>query len=445
MRILLISYFFPPYNTIGAVRTGKMAKYLAKMGNEVYVLSAKNQPLQPSLSLEIPHDQVAYTNWMDVNKPVQFLLGGRAKIADRGYIPPKGILRKTFKFFGHSYKTLVNFPDGQVGWVPYAIKEGARKIREWQPDIIYASAMPYSSLLIAKKLSTKFNIPWVAEFRDLWVDYQYYHYGFLRKKLEAWLERSTLITASGYITVSEPLAETLRKKYNSKPTKVIMNGFDLEDYPEENKRDQETISSQDHVLRILYTGMVYEGKEDPSPLFKALHLLGDNGDHVRVVFYGRYLDTVRELAKRYHVEHLIEINSPVSYTESIQLQCNADVLLLLLWNDPMEKGIYSGKLFEYIGARRPILAIGSEDNVAADLVRERNVGVVQNDEMRIAELLLEWIKQKQIAPIPDKPIEAAMGLSREVQAEQLQQFLRSVLQMKASVKQLAQHGVVPNE
>lgn len=436
MRILFISYFFPPYNTIGAVRTGKMAKYLTKLGHEVFIISAKNQPLQRTLSLEVPDDHVVYTDWVDVNKPIQFLLGGRASVADRGYIPPKGILRQTFKWLGRTYKTAINFPDGQIGWVPYAIREGSKLIRNWKPDIIYASAMPHSSLLVAKSLSQKYGIPWIAEFRDLWVDYQYYHYGRVRKTIETWLEHNTLSTASGFVTVSEPLAETLRKKYSGKPTQVIMNGYDIDDFGikyEDNHED---------ILKIVYTGMVYEGREDPSPLFKALKLIGDQSHKVRIEFYGRYLETVRELAKLHEVDHLVQINSPVPYHESVQLQCQADILLLLLWNDPMEKGIYSGKLFEYIGARRPILAIGCEDNVASELIRDRNVGITLQNEVQIAALLLEWMDEKRLSSIPSKPLEAIVGLSREDQAHLLDTFLHSIIQANEPLKQLHAYEVM---
>ncbi|MCR8641082.1 glycosyltransferase [Paenibacillus sp. N1-5-1-14] len=436
MRILLISYFFPPYNTIGAVRTGKMAKYLTKMGHDVHVISANNQPLQRTLLLEIPEDRVTYTKWIDVNKPVQTLLGGRDSIARQGYIPPKGILRKSFKMLGQAYKTLFNFPDGQIGWVPFAIREGSKRIKAWKPDVIYASAMPHSSLLVAKALSMKFGIPWVAEFRDLWVDYQYYHYGQIRRTMETWLERTTLSSAAGYVTVSEPLAETLRSKYDSKPTQVIMNGYDVDDYK------AQYVSDQQDVLRIVYTGMVYEGKEDPSPLFQALNMLGDQSRHVRVEFYGRYLESVKVLAMKHGVEHLIQIHDPVTYQQSVQIQCQADILLLLLWNDRNEKGIYSGKLFEYIGARRPILAIGSQENVAADLVREQDVGESLQDAMEVAEVLLGWIEQKLISTITSKPLEGVLHLSREAHAKRLDVFLRSVVYAQEAIIELHGHEVV---
>lgn len=436
MRILFVSYFFPPYNTIGAIRTGKMVKYLNKMGHDLYVLTARNQPLQETLELEIPHEQVVYTNWVDVNKPVQLLLGGRKKIADRGYVLPKGILHRTLRLLGRSYKTIMNFPDGQIGWVPFAIKEGSRIIRKWKPDIIYASAMPHSSLLIARTLSRKFNIPWIAEFRDLWVDYQYYQYGFMRRHIERWLEHRTLKTASGFVTVSEPLAETIRRKYDSKPTQVIMNGFDMEDYTEIYR------PTQADTLQILYTGMVYEGKEDPSPLFKAIHLLGEDANRIRVKFYGRYLDVVRDMAESCGVEHLVEIHSPVSYKEAVHLQCNADILLLLLWNDPKEKGIYSGKLFEYVGARRPILAVGSGDNVASELIDCFHVGVTLQDEHLIAVKLREWLDQKLTGMIQVEPYAAISRLSREAQAHHLDAFLHTVIKADQTTEQYVSQEVM---
>ncbi len=165
MRILLVSYFFPPYNTIGAVRTGKTARYLRQLGHDVRVLTAANQPLQPTLPREIPDGNVIATPWIDVNRPAQWLLGGRERVAARGY-QSSSRLRGIAGQLGKLYRTFVHLPDAQIGWLPFALRAGSRLLHRWKPDVILASGLPITSLLVAARLSEKFHVPWVAEMRD---------------------------------------------------------------------------------------------------------------------------------------------------------------------------------------------------------------------------------------------------------------------------------------
>ena len=421
MRILLVSYFFPPYNTIGAVRTGKTARYLRQLGHDVRVLTAANQPLQPTLPREIPDGQVIATPWLDVNRPVEWLLGGRGRVAARGYQPP-GRLRGIVGRLGKLYRTLVHLPDAQIGWLPFALRAGSRLLRGWKPDIILASGLPITSLLIAARLSAKFNVPWVAELRDLWVDAPGYCQPSWRRRLDRWLERRLLSTASGLVTVSQPLADQLQRRYR-RPTAVVTNGFDPHDLAAASGKP-----SRGGPLRIVYTGMIYPCRQDPEPLMAALARLGAKAEDVQVPFYGRYLQSVSAAAARHGVEHLVETHDQVGYHESLRLQQQADVLLLLSECNPEHRGVYTGKLFEYLGARRPVLAIGTTDNVAAELLLERKAGIVLSDPSRIARQLQAWRDQKRRqAVVPAVPAAASAGLTRRAQVDRLEQFLRRCL------------------
>ena len=102
--------------------------------------------------------------------------------------------------------------DQEIGWLLFALRDGRKILRDWRPDLIYASATPATSLLVARRLSRNHGIPWVAELCDLWVDSHYYRYFGWRHVLENRLERATLGTATAIVTVSEPLAKTLRGK-----------------------------------------------------------------------------------------------------------------------------------------------------------------------------------------------------------------------------------------
>jgi glycosyltransferase involved in cell wall biosynthesis len=320
-------------------------------------------------------------------------------------------------------RTFVYFPDANIGWLPYAVAAGKSLMMSWKPDLILASSPPPTSLLVAHRLSKKFGVPWVADLRDLWVDHQYYKQPGWRKAVETKLEKRVLSSAAGLVTVSEPLAESLRAKYRQ-PTIVVLNGFDPGDYPTASG------SAPPHAeLRILYTGATYPGKQDVSPLFAALRQLGPLAEKVRIVFHGSYLSSIQEAAAQYEVEHLVEVKAAIPYKESLRMQSESDILLLLLWTDTRQRGVYTGKLFEYIGARRPILAIGGVDCVAAELIASRHAGVALKEPGAIAARLQQWIRQKDEAGgIPRLPEESLIGISREEQVGVLEGFLAGRLQ-----------------
>jgi glycosyltransferase involved in cell wall biosynthesis len=409
MRILIISYFFPPFNTIGAVRVGKTAKYLQKLGHEVMVVTADNQqlagPIPASLPLEIPETCIVSTGWLNLSAAPPLLQNSLFR-----RVAKSGILK-----------------NGHIGWFPYAYRAASRLIGLWKPDIIYASAMPTVSLITASLLSSRFRLPWVAEFRDLWTDNHYIKYSPRRRKLEEYLETKVLSSTSGMVTVSEPLADILIRKYK-KPTEVILNGYDLEDYPKKTSG----IPTTNSTLLITYTGTIYGGRQDPSPLFKALQYLRTESVNICVEFYGTDIfgtdcKIIEKAVQEYQLSGMV-INKPaVPYHEALRKQQNSDILLLILWDDPSQKGVYTGKLFEYIGAQRPILAVGSNDSAAANLIQERKLGVVLNDPGKIAEQLKMWIEQKKEDGIPDNMIEMTADLSRYEQTVRLDKFLSGIL------------------
>jgi hypothetical protein len=383
-KILLVSYHFKPYNTIGSVRVTKLAEYWLKKGYDVKVVSCSNQPFTKTLASSFPGNRVVYTDYLNVNAIPEKFIGGKEMVAVKGFSS-----RSTFiSFLGRIYKILLNFPDGQIGWYLFAIKASKKIIYEgWKPDFIYASAHPPTTFLIARRIASKFDIPWVAEYRDLWTDSPYYEFPNWRKLIESKLERFIMCTASAAVTVSEPLAQILKDKLIC-PVSSILNGYDPADRVVSlaNKFPKDK-------LNIVYTGMIYKGKRDPSSLFLALKKM-KRSNNVHVYFYGRNLDWARNLAVFYGVEHLVSFSNAVSYAKAIEIQGWSDVLLLLLWNSSYEKGVYTGKLFEYFGAAHPILVLGAEDGVAANLVKLRNAGFVSNDPHILSQQLDFWVDKK---------------------------------------------------
>ncbi len=414
MKIFLVSFNFAPYQSIGSLRISKLARYLCDQGHEVRVLAAKDIPERALLAVEVDPASVAHTPWLNANFLPELVFGGRKQVRSKGYSTQSS----SVKSLGFLYQTLFNLPDERVGWYPYAVSAGKKLLRGWKPDLIYASMPPATSLLVAARLSRISGVPWVAELRDLWVDNANYIYPGWRRSLESWLERSTLRGASGLVTVSQPWADLLQRKFGL-PTAVAMNGYAPEDMPGPDEALNPAF--EPGLLRIVYTGTVYPHSQDPAPLFAALALLGEDARRVRTVFYSRYVDAVQDAAVRAGVEGCVEHHPLVPYRESLRIQQSADLLLYLV---PNQQGFVPAKLFEYLAARRPVLAVGAKDSVPGALIQERSAGLVSNDPVEIAAWLRAQLDAKaRTGPLPALPASAAAGLSRGEQFAALERFL----------------------
>lgn len=425
MKILIVSAYFPPFNAIGAIRVAKFAKFLAEAGHDVRVISAEDPNLDQSLEVEIPQEKIIYTDWIDPQTIFVKLFRRKNQSAN---FAANRTSSKLANFVTNWVRALCYWPDRHAFWSGSAMKAGRELCLNWRPDLIYASAWPITSLTIAKGLSAEFNVPWVAELRDLWTGNHYYRMPFWRQWVDRIWERRVLQSASLLVTVSDPLAATLRKQFQ-KPVVTVLNGFDPQDFPNQASGD----ASDDLV--ISYTGTIYPGKRDPTPLLQALSLLGSEASSIKVRFYGRRLDGIRALSLRYNVEALVEIFPSVPYRESLRLQQASDVLLLLLWDTPEEHGVYTGKLFEYIGAGRPILSIGLNHGVAGALINQNMFGAVTSSPDGIATQLRIWLGQKkEKGRLPQIPLENATPYTRNAQFQKLLPYL-----IAATVSPLNQH------
>ena len=429
MKLLLVTWFFPPANTMGALRLAKFAKYLVGQGHEVRVICARDLPFPQTLPVEVAPELITWTRWRDINwlpRAVQGLrrrAGGGAVNPSRAPESPAtdsgggGVLRKLSRLYTHA----LNVPDRQVGWLPYAVAGGRRVLRGFKPDLVFASAPPFTGLVAGAWLARAHGVPWVAEYRDRWSEDPYDELPPWRRRLDRWCEERLLRDARAVVTVSEPWAADYRARWG-KPTAVIYNGFDPDDFPADYPRG----AARPDTLEIVYTGVLYPDRRDPTPLFRALASMGAEADGITARFFGSDPKTLTRMAAAAGAERFVEINGSVPYAEAVRLQMQADILLLLQWNDPREAGNVPGKLFEYLGARRPVLAIGFEGGVPAMLLQERGAGVLLNDPAAIAGQLRAWRAAKRAGSLALLPEAARADLSRPEQFAKLTRFLEEV-------------------
>lgn len=431
MRILVVSWYFPPVNTIGAVRVGKFARFLLERGHDIGVVAGKYWGHPETMPLGVELKRIVHANSFNINAVLQRL---RHALRRRAAAPVEStshaanpgaeggrtsILHRLAAF----YQNLTNLPDNRVGWMPWAYAGCIHLCRDWRPDLIFASGPPFTAHVAAALASNRLRIPWVAELRDRWADDPYDPPPPWRLAVDQGLERRVLGSARALVTVSEPWAEFYRRKYD-KPVATIYNGYEPAEF---DFAASEGSPGTATPLIIGYTGGIYPGKRDPTPVFEALRLLGKEGESIRVIFRGSDPAAVLPLAERVGVAHVVEALPPIPYRQSLEFQRQADVLLLMQWNDPREQGSCPGKLFEYIASLRPVLVLGLDDGVPATIVRLRQAGFCSNDAAEIAGQLRVWLRQKQeLGHVPSLPVSAREGLSRIIQFERLEEFLLKV-------------------
>ncbi len=423
-NVLIVSYDYPPVNTIGALRIGKFVKYLPEFGWEPIVLTVnENKALSLSLSIE-PVDAITVrTPYFSVLSTVT------ESLADRNEIPNKTcrhVCRNVCRKVIHRLACIISniplvraIPLNGIGWLPYGIRSGKQTIRSKQIDILFSSSNPPVCHIIASRLCKRTKIPWVAEFRDLWSLSHYNKLRGLSSLCQRRIEKLIIHNSRCLVTVSEPLAKDL-EELHSKEVLTITNGYDEEDFLGE--------VSLISKFTITYTGKVYYSWQDPTPLFQALSEMkrerSISVDDVEVRFYGINVDeTISPLIQEYSLQDVVKIYGLVPYRESLMRQRESTLLLLLTWNNPVDKGIYTGKVFEYLGAGRPILAIGLNGQVVDELLTKTGSGIVVNKVEEIKDILRNWIYEfktnGEIKLYYSPKLEVIRQYTRREQAKQL--------------------------
>jgi glycosyltransferase involved in cell wall biosynthesis len=383
-RVLLIAYAYPPCSEIGAIRPAGLAKYLPRFGWEPTVLTVKLPGARPGATRVIETgDEDVLQTWK-----VRFGLEGRRSLHEQLGLPltqkRDSQLVHTKVLFAMRY--LLAFPDATKGWIPFAMQALEEVKESMNVDAILTTSPPVSAHMIGQKAKEMFGCPWVADLRDLWSQ-NLAQGNDLVRMLERSVERKTLRDADALVSVSEPWADRLREFYPEKPVFSITNGFDADDF----RPKAEALTPN---FTITYTGRLYEGKRDPTPLFEAIRELIQEGvmarEVVRVRFYGSIEPWLSALVQSFGLDDVVEIAGSVSRDEALRRQRESQVLLMLCWSDLRETGQHTGKVFEYLGARRPVLAVGGSRGVVSDLLEQTRTGVHARAKEELKSTLRTW-------------------------------------------------------
>lgn len=399
MRILIVSPFFPPQNSIASLRPYSFAKFWHEMGHDIEILTTKKENVCNPLDLPLDFLKVIEVPLSRVFQEAKNRLTlGIPEKTWKAFI--KRPISKAVHYlrFKKGIFNACRMPDITDIWAFKALKK--MKTRG-SYDAVVSSCGPYSAHLVAWRLKKRGQAKcFAADYRDTWSDNYIYPGLFPFNLFERVLEKKILKDADMISTISQPFAKVFGDKHGHEKTATIENGFDSDDL---TSLPLEPYFPNDGKLRIVHTGSIYLGKRDPKPFFRAIKRLSKMApalvDKLEVHFFGQRNANLEELIREEGVGKWVRFSGFVKREAALWAQRDAGMLLFLPWSDETVEGVLTGKLFEYFYSKTAILSAGIEGprDSAEKLIEEFNGGTIVKGEESIA-LFLKNALEKTFIP-----------------------------------------------
>lgn len=364
-KVLMIAQYFPPAGGVGTFRVTKFVKYLRLYRWEPIVLTVREDYyrrywcIDDSLIGDIPGDIKMH----------------RTKLCDQLFLNDAGIR-----------------------WIPFLVVEAARIIRKERPALLYITADPFFPLVIGPVMKKIFGLEYVVDLRDPWkLAYQgkvvrgrMWVKAKIVRLLSCVLEPFVIRNASKVICVSSDMCEEYRREYSKihrNKFQVITNGYDEEDYCDIDPVRYEQFT-------IVYTGKFFAGAifRDPENFFRGLRILRDRNIKLKFVHVGKIEEDILRMLENIGISDMVKCVGQISYRECIAYAKGADLLLLIGGGEKSEQ---TGKIFDYLGCNRPILALARRDGGIAEVVRDiPSARILENDNPElIASTIMEMYQR----------------------------------------------------
>lgn len=412
MKVLIISFYFPPAGGGGVQRPLKLAQYLPALGIETHVL-APDDPRWVHRDTELRVPTQAWVHRARYVGPS----GGKPTEVMKG---KQGLERVLTRVRLQGRRLVV--PDENATWALTAVPAAIRIVREHGIDAVLTTSPPPSVHLVGAAVKRATGVRWVADLRDSLVAHAHRRADTTATRAKAAMHHRVARLVASYadaITcVSDAISDETLALEPRGAVHTIANGCDFDDVVGLERHASER-------FRITHTGSFF-GRRDPRPFLSAL---AASGLDVRARFLGDFRDADRDFARGLDLGDRLELVPYAPRAASLALQRDSEALLLLIPEaDGRGKGVLSGKVFEYIAVGRPILAAVPPDGAAAALIRETGAGVVAAPDDPVAirsaleELHRRWT-QDDLADI-DLSDEWRDRLSRRTRVEETAAVLR---------------------
>jgi glycosyltransferase involved in cell wall biosynthesis len=399
-KLLLATYHFPPSSASGSFRLRGFARHLPKFAWDLVVVAPPrglHEPVDEGLGRQVPPETVVY--------PVPH---------------PRNLFARGLRRLRLASESL---------WLPRALLACARAVREHRPAAVLTSGPPHFVHLLGRAVKRLYGLPWLADFRDPWcATTPWAQNRSLFARWEAPCERGVMREADTIIANAPRATQELQAAFPKHADKMVTvtNGYDPESFP------APVPPAGDGPLTLLHAGEVYAGR-DPRPLLDALAALGQGaarGRPVRLVFLGQvsvHGGTLAEEARHRGLDQAVTVEPQVGYGEALQRMARADLLLLL--DSPGRKKGVPAKLYEHLGARRPVLALAEPDGDTAWVLRESGAlhRTAPPDDPRAIERALRELSHGAVNGAPALSAMPVRAFTRESLARELAGILDACL------------------
>ncbi len=432
--VLVIAYHFPPGGGPGVQRVLKHVTYLHHGGWWPVVLTVENGDFpardESLLALIPPHVPVVRVPIVEPYEIYRRFMGSKGAPVDVNVNKSAHERRGIKEHIAHVVRSTFFVPDARMAWWKPATRAALTAIKQYNVQAVYTSSPPYTCALIGRSVHRKTKLPWVAGFRDPWT-------GFLTTPERWWLpamidralERSVFSEADAIECAWEGIATDALSKMPWLPRNKfhhIPNGFDRADFPNVTYKPNERFT-------ITYTGSLY-GRRTPHALLQALDLLLQQGTlspaTIELRFVGRFGAEVEKMLSASSFASSVVCVGYLPHSESIRHLMASEMSLLIVDDAKESADIVPGKVYEYLGVGRPILAIAPEGSAIERLIAETRSGfsVPGTQTEKLAQILLAAIQAWQRGTaIVDPDVSEVARYERRTSALQLAGLLDTLV------------------
>ena len=369
-KVLIITYYWPPSGGAGVQRWLKFAKYLPAFDWEPIILTVddslasypqKDESLTEEAKMITTYRTKTfelYSLYTSLKKNKEIPYGGFSNEQE------PNIVQKAARFVRGNFF----IPDPRKGWNKYAIAKAKELIKQHNIEVIITTSPPHSTQLIGLSLKKQFpNIKWIADMRDPWTDIYFYDKFYptkLARSIDLKFEKQVIQNSDISITVSPSIQRTLQNRYPKSDIRVLTNGYDHSDF------QQILFDSKQKNNELIYTGTL----TTDYPLEEVI-LLAKKHNQLKFRFIGSHPREFKEMVESAGIADRFVFQKSIPHSKITAKMINAGILLLLIPKVPQNEGILTGKLFEYIGSKSPILAIGPQGGDVESIIADTNSGL----------------------------------------------------------------------
>jgi glycosyltransferase involved in cell wall biosynthesis len=407
-KVLVIAYYFPPMGLSGVQRTLKFVKYLPDYNWEPTVLTVTPTAyyaLDYGMLRELNESGIrtVRTNSLD---PTRLFESGK----------PVRMPHEKLRNFLSGISQAIFIPDNKIGWKHDAIRAGRTLLEEEEFNVIFSTAPPYTCHLIGAALSKEFNIPLVLDFRDSWLDNPLHFYITpFHRMIHQKLEKKVLKTSNRIITINRRIKELMLRRYrflSYNDVAIIPQGYDPEDFRVDNILGLPFSKK----MRFTYAGTFYRNRT-PKYFLRALSEVlrehPDLGEKIEAVFIGTFRKENIAMIESLGLSDVVKVFGYLDHKSTVRYLMTSDVLWMTVGNGKGEDQISTGKLYEYIGSRKPILGL-VPDGIAKATILESGAGKALNpdDVPGIKRAILEYYQLWAKKLLPKIPLDYAENFDR---------------------------------